>query len=119
MSDRGPPESFTFTPDNLARAQQLIARYPEGRQASAVLALLDLAQRQHDSVSLLAGHWVLGVPLFYLGEFAPAREHLVQGMALCDLPQHHASAVGSTMLSVSGLRSKPFSLRSIYVMIGG
>ena len=61
MSDRAQPESFTFTPDNLARAQQLIARYPEGRQASAVLALLDLAQRQHDN-------WVPEAALRYVAE---------------------------------------------------
>ncbi len=40
------PETFDFTPDNRAAAETVIARYPEGRQASAVLALLDLAQRQ-------------------------------------------------------------------------
>ena len=39
-------ESFEFSPDNRARAETYIRRYPEGRQASAVLALLDLAQRQ-------------------------------------------------------------------------
>ncbi len=39
-------ETFAFTPDNLARAERAIAKYPPGRQASAVLALLDLAQRQ-------------------------------------------------------------------------
>ncbi len=49
MSDISEPESFAFTPENLARAKQLIARYPAGRQASAVLPLLDLAQRQHDN----------------------------------------------------------------------
>jgi len=40
------PESFAFTPDNLARAEAHIAKYPPGRQQSAVLPLLDLAQRQ-------------------------------------------------------------------------
>ncbi len=40
------PEHFAFTPENLERAQAHIAKYPEGRQASAVLPLLDLAQRQ-------------------------------------------------------------------------
>ena len=43
------PATFAFTPDNLAKARQHIAKYPPGRQASAVLALLDLAQRQHDN----------------------------------------------------------------------
>ena len=37
---------FAFTPDNLAKAQELIANYPPGRQASAVIGVLDLAQRQ-------------------------------------------------------------------------
>lgn len=43
------PESFAFTPENLAKADAIIAKYPEGRQASAVMPLLDLAQRQHDN----------------------------------------------------------------------
>ena len=41
------PESFEFTPENLEKAKAHIAKYPPGRQASAVLPLLDLAQRQH------------------------------------------------------------------------
>jgi NADH-quinone oxidoreductase E subunit len=43
------PASFAFTPENLAKAAAYIAKYPPERQASAVLALLDLAQRQHDN----------------------------------------------------------------------
>jgi NADH-quinone oxidoreductase E subunit len=40
------PEHFEFTPENLALAHAHVAKYPAGRQASAVLPLLDLAQRQ-------------------------------------------------------------------------
>lgn len=40
-------ETFAFTPENLEKAKEIIARYPEGRQASAVLPLLHLAQQQH------------------------------------------------------------------------
>ena len=40
------PETFEFELDNKAEADKIISRYPEGRQASAVLPLLDLAQRQ-------------------------------------------------------------------------
>jgi NADH-quinone oxidoreductase E subunit len=43
------PASFAFTPENLAKAQAHIAKYPPGRQASAVLPLLDLAQRQSNN----------------------------------------------------------------------
>ena len=42
------PERFAFTPDNLKQAQAVIARYPAGRQQSAVMPLLALAQHQND-----------------------------------------------------------------------
>src|SRR6478672_8533654 len=41
------PESFQFSPENLERAKVNIAKYPRGRQASAVLPLLWIAQEQH------------------------------------------------------------------------
>ncbi|MGU3493151.1 NADH-quinone oxidoreductase subunit NuoE [Xanthobacteraceae bacterium A53D] len=44
------PASFAFTPENEAWADRQIAKYPEGRQASAVIPLLWKAQEQ-------AGGW--------------------------------------------------------------
>lgn len=41
------PDSFEFTPANLAWAEGQIAKYPEGRQASAVIPLLWRAQEQY------------------------------------------------------------------------
>jgi NADH-quinone oxidoreductase subunit E len=38
--------AFAFTPSWDAKAREAVARYPEGRQRSAVMALLDYAQRQ-------------------------------------------------------------------------
>ena len=43
------PDHFEFTGENLERAKTIIAKYPEGRQQSAVLPLLDIAQRQNDN----------------------------------------------------------------------
>jgi len=40
-------ESFAFTAESMAKVNELIANYPPGRQASAVIGVLDLAQRQH------------------------------------------------------------------------
>jgi NADH-quinone oxidoreductase subunit E len=37
---------FAWTAESEARAREFVARYPEGRQKSAVIPLLDLAQRQ-------------------------------------------------------------------------
>ncbi|HZH12538.1 MAG TPA: NADH-quinone oxidoreductase subunit NuoE [Microvirga sp.] len=45
------PESFVFSPETEAFAQQQIAKYPPGRQASAVIPLLWKAQEQ-------AGGWL-------------------------------------------------------------
>ena len=39
-------EGFAWTEENARKAAEIVARYPEGRQASAVIPLLDLAQRQ-------------------------------------------------------------------------
>ena len=44
----GAAGDFAFTEDNAKRAAAAVSHYPEGRQASAVIALLDLAQRQND-----------------------------------------------------------------------
>jgi NADH-quinone oxidoreductase subunit E len=38
--------SFVFTPEHEAKAKTIVARYPPGRQHSAIIPLLDLAQRQ-------------------------------------------------------------------------
>jgi NADH-quinone oxidoreductase subunit E len=45
------PRDFAFTADNLAWAKKQIAKYPEGRQASAVIPILWRAQEQ-------SGGWV-------------------------------------------------------------
>ncbi len=45
------PESFAFTPANLAWANGQISKYPEGRQASAIIPLLWRAQEQEGWIS--------------------------------------------------------------------
>ncbi|SEK36255.1 NADH dehydrogenase subunit E [Roseovarius azorensis] len=48
------PESFAFTPANLAWAEGQISKYPEGRQASAIIPLLWRAQEQEGWLSRAA-----------------------------------------------------------------
>ena len=43
------PEKFEFSAENLKLIEAIISKYPAGRQASAVIPLLDIAQRQHDN----------------------------------------------------------------------
>ena len=40
------PEAFAFTPENLERARAAVAKYPEGKQQSAIMELLHIAQDQ-------------------------------------------------------------------------
>jgi NADH-quinone oxidoreductase subunit E len=49
VDDAGPRarwEGFAWTDENARKAKEIVARYPEGRQVSAVIPLLDIAQRQ-------------------------------------------------------------------------
>jgi NADH-quinone oxidoreductase subunit E len=55
------PASFAFTAENLAWAKDQIAKYPEGRQASAVIPLLWRAQEQ-------AGGWLPQKAIEHVGE---------------------------------------------------
>jgi len=67
------PAGFAFTPENMERAQSFMAKYPPGRQASAVLSLLDLAQRQH-------GGWLPRAAMDHVAgilEMAPIRVYEV------------------------------------------
>jgi NADH-quinone oxidoreductase E subunit len=65
---------FAFNAEMEAKATKFIARYPEGRQASAVLPLLDLAQRQgggwlsREAVEYVANR--LGMPVIRVYEVA-------------------------------------------------
>jgi NADH-quinone oxidoreductase subunit E len=55
------PKEFSFTAENLAWAKQQIAKYPEGRQASAVIPLLWRAQEQ-------AGGWTSRKAIEYVAD---------------------------------------------------
>jgi NADH-quinone oxidoreductase subunit E len=60
--------AFAFTAENDAQAKTIIARYPPGRQHSAVIPLLDLAQRQVGAETETQG-W-LPIPVIeYVGRY--------------------------------------------------
>jgi NADH dehydrogenase (ubiquinone) flavoprotein 2 len=48
-TQNNPDVKFDFTPENYKRVEAILAMYPEGHKAAAVIPLLDLAQRQHDN----------------------------------------------------------------------
>ncbi|MEK7245548.1 MAG: NADH-quinone oxidoreductase subunit NuoE [Pseudomonadota bacterium] len=53
---------FVLNPENIKRAEAIIAKYPAGRQASAVIPLLDLAQRQ-------GGGWLTQAAMDYVADY--------------------------------------------------
>ncbi len=55
------PTKFEFNAKNLKRAEDIIAKYPKGKQASAVIPLLDIAQRQYDN-------WLPTIAMDYVAE---------------------------------------------------
>ena len=77
------PASFEFTPENLAWVNKQIAKYPEGRQASAVIPLLWQAQKQHNywlpkpAIEKLLGIDLNLTPELTVVENTPARHHVI------------------------------------------
>ena len=56
------PSDFEFSKKNLEEANKIIKNYPEGKQQSAVMALLYLAQKQNDN-------WIPLSAMKYIGKF--------------------------------------------------
>lgn len=94
MADRRParsqPDSFDWTDENRAWCDEQIRKYPEGRQASAVIPLLWRAQKQEGWISIAAMETIaaqLGMPYIRVYEVAtfytmfnlqPVGRHFVQ-----------------------------------------
>ena len=56
------PENFEFNSSSLEEAKTIIAKYPEGKQQSAVMALLYIAQRQNNN-------WIPLAAMKYIAKF--------------------------------------------------
>ena len=56
------PNKFEFTLENLEKAKKVIKKYPDGKQQSAVMSLLYLAQKQNNN-------WIPLAAIKYIGRF--------------------------------------------------
>ena len=56
------PENFEFNSASLEAANSIVAKYPEGKQQSAVMALLYIAQKQNKN-------WIPLSAMKYIGKF--------------------------------------------------
>ncbi len=90
------PKEFAFTADNLKEAEVIIARYPAGRQQSAVMPLLMLAQRQHANwLPVVAIEYVanmLGMP--YIRAYEVASFYTMYNLS--PMGQHHIQCCTTT-----------------------
>jgi NADH-quinone oxidoreductase subunit E len=108
------PATFAFSPENLAWAQRVIAKYPPSRQASAVLPLLDRAQRQHRN-------WLPRAAMDYVAgllDMAPIRVYEVATFYtmfnLEPVGKYHFQVCGTTPCMLRGAeRLKDFCERKI------
>ncbi|NVJ99175.1 MAG: NADH-quinone oxidoreductase subunit NuoE [Alphaproteobacteria bacterium] len=90
------PEKFVWTSANEKAAQAHIAKYPEGRQQSAVMPLLDLAQRQN------GGHVTQEI-MEYIADYLDMPAIRVQEVATFytmynhkPIGKHHVQVCGTT-----------------------
>ena len=96
------PASFAFTAENEAWAQKEIAKYPPGRQASAVIALLWRAQEQNAywlpraAIEKVAG--LLDMPLIRVMEIAT----FYSMFNLSPVGRHHVQLCGTTPCMLRG-----------------
>jgi NADH-quinone oxidoreductase subunit E len=78
MAEHSEPDAFAFDAESEAKITRVMAKYPAGKQASAVLPLLDLAQRQMGRTTGSA--WVPRVAMDEIArrlEIAPIRVYEV------------------------------------------
>jgi NADH-quinone oxidoreductase subunit E len=96
------PKDFAFTPDNLEWARGQLTKYPDGRQASAVIPLLWKAQEQ-------AGGWVPEAAIRYVAEFLDMAHIRVMEIAtfytmfnLAPVGRFHVQLCGTTPCRLRG-----------------
>jgi NADH-quinone oxidoreductase subunit E len=96
------PREFSFTAENLAWAKQQLEKYPDGRQASAVIPLLWKAQEQ-------AGGWVPEAAIRYVADFLNMAHIRVMEIAtfytmfnLAPVGRYHVQLCGTTPCMLRG-----------------
>ena len=99
------PDSFTFTKANKKVVDELIARYPKGRQQSAVMPLLDLAQRQVAAEGAKAnppyGGWIPRAAMDNIAEILDMPEMKVYEVATF-YSMYNLAPVGKYLIQVCG-----------------
>ena len=101
-------DNFQWTEANAKTAKMLIARYPEGRQQSAVIPLLDLAQRQVGAETGTQGWLPIPVQEFVGRELGMAPVRVLEVTTfytmfnLAPVGKYHVQVCGTTPCQLRG-----------------
>ncbi len=101
------PENFEFDSDNLKKANTIINNYPEGKQQSAVMALLYLAQNQNEN-------WIPLAAMKYIGKFLNIPYIKVYEVATF-YTMYNLSPVGKNFIQVC--TTTPCMIRGAYKLV--
>jgi NADH-quinone oxidoreductase subunit E len=101
-------EGFQWTEENARLAREIIARYPDGRQQSAVIPLLDLAQRQVGAETNTQGWLPIPVQEYVARELGMAPVRVLEVATfytmfnLAPVGKYHVQVCGTTPCMLRG-----------------
>ena len=101
------PENFEFDLNNLKKANKIINNYPEGKQQSAVMSLLYLAQNQNEN-------WIPLAAMKYIGKFLNVPYIKVYEVATF-YTMYNLSPVGKNFIQVC--TTTPCMIRGAYKLV--
>ncbi|MBY0582384.1 MAG: NAD(P)H-dependent oxidoreductase subunit E [Sphingomonas sp.] len=100
--------SFTWTPENAAKAKEILSRYPKGREQSASLPFLDLAQRQVGAETQTQGWLPVPVIEFVARELGVAYMRIYEVATfytmfnMAPVGRYHVQVCGTTPCMLAG-----------------
>ena len=101
------PKHFQFSENSLKAANQIVKNYPKGKQESAVMALLYIAQRQHDN-------WIPLSAMKYVAKFLKMPYIKVYEVATF-YSMYNLSPVGEYFIQVC--TTTPCMIRGAYKLV--
>ena len=101
------PKHFQFSENSLKAANQIVKNYPKGKQQSAVMALLYIAQRQHDN-------WIPLSAMKYIAKFLKMPYIKVYEVATF-YSMYNLSPVGEYFIQVC--TTTPCMIRGAYKLV--
>ena len=101
------PDNFEFNSENLSNAKKIIENYPEGKQQSAVMALLYIVQRQNNN-------WIPLVAMKYIAKLLHMPYIKVYEVATF-YSMYNLSPVGNYFIQVC--TTTPCMIRGAYKLV--